>query len=212
MGFSMGGICVQYVALTRPNLVRRLILAGTAASIPGVKAYESLAGLPGVREEAPREPVVALSEAGSVEEGKKALAYSFFYDNDAGRAHFDGYWTRLIQRHVDGEALILDLQGKEATKNQYQAAIHANTPDPAGQGSFDRLHELKMPVLVANGDNDVLIPSSRSWELYRLIENAVLVMYPKSGHGFLWQYAEMFGTHLNQFLDSEAFGKMEAKL
>jgi pimeloyl-ACP methyl ester carboxylesterase len=212
LGFSMGGVCVQYVALTRPTLVRRLILAGTRAGPPGIKAYESVSGLPGVPEDAPWEPIKALNEAETVEEGKKALAFSFFYDDDVGRAHFEQYWSRVTQRSVEGEDSILTLQGPEATKNQFQAAIHSREPDMTGQGSFDRLHTLKMPVFVANGDNDVLIPSSRSWELYRLIENAALVMYPKAGHGFLWQYAEMFGGNINRFLDSEEFGKLEAKL
>jgi pimeloyl-ACP methyl ester carboxylesterase len=208
----MGGACVQYVALTRPTLIRRLILAGTTATPPGVKAYESVSGLPGVREEAPRAQVQALTAAETLDEGKKALAFSFFYDDDIGRAHFDAYWSRLTQRSVEGEDLILTLQNKEATERQLQAAINASIPDMTGQGTFDRLHTLKMPVFVANGDDDTLIPSSKSWELYRLIENAALVMYPKAGHGFLWQYAEMFGGNINRFLDSEEFGKLEAKL
>lgn len=208
----MGGIAVQYVALTRPDLVRRLILAGTTASVPGVKKYDDMTDLVGRREQPPPEPIKALTNASSesIVEGKKALAYSFFYDDDQGRAEFEKYWSRILQRNVDGEELILTLLDREATMDQWQTAVNANTPDPQGKGSFDRLDGLKMPVLVANGDNDVLIPSSRSWELYRLIENAALIMYPKAGHGFLWQYADMFGRHVNQFLDSEVFGGLGA--
>ena len=69
-----------------------------------------------------------------------------------------------------------------------------------------------MPVLVANGDDDLLIPSSRSWELYSQIQNAQLILYPKAGHGFLWQYAELFGKHVNRFLDGGEYDGLVSKL
>ena len=69
-----------------------------------------------------------------------------------------------------------------------------------------------MPVLVANGDNDTLIPSSRSWELMTQIPNAHLILYPRAGHGFLWQYAELYATHINMFLDRTEFDNVLPKL
>ena len=205
LGFSMGGIAVQHVALTRPDQVRRLILAGTTASIPQ-SDYDRLESVVKPRDQYPPEPIKALAEAETLEEGKKALEYSFFYETEHGRAAFAKYWSRVNERNVEGEDLILKLNNIPASKRQVQAAEHSQTPNP--DGSFDRLGELKMPVLVANGDFDVLWPSSRSWELYRYIENAQLVMYPKAGHGFLWQYAEAFGRDINNFLDSEEWEKL----
>ena len=199
LGFSMGGIAVQYVALTRPNLVRRLILAGTTASAP--LDYEKVKGLVSPREDADLAPTMKLMQAESVEEGKAGLKSGLFYDDEAGRAAFDAYWARVEERKVAGEELILKPLNAEQAGRQMAATIAHATPSEVG--SFDRLHELKMPVLVANGDDDIIIASSRSWELYRLIENAQLIMYPKSGHGFLWQYAEMFGRQINDFLDSK---------
>ena len=197
----MGGIAVQYVALTRgPDLVRRLVLAGTTASVP-LGDYQKLEGVVQPRDQYPPGPIKALSDAESVEESKEALAYSFFYNDTHGRAAFDQYWSRITERDVPDEELILKLNDKEASKRQVAAAEHSQTPNT--DGTFERLHELKMPVLVANGDDDVLWPSSRSWELYRYIEKTQLIMYPKSGHGFLWQYAEIFGKDTNQFLDTE---------
>ena len=58
-----------------------------------------------------------------------------------------------------------------------------------------------MPVFVANGDNDLLIPTENSFELSKILPNAHLHIYPSSGHGFLYQYAELFAKHVDLFLD-----------
>ena len=62
-----------------------------------------------------------------------------------------------------------------------------------------------MPVLVANGSMDLVLSTARSVQLFERLPNAQLVIYPHSGHGFLWQYASLFGQEVNIFLDSKAF-------
>lgn len=62
--------------------------------------------------------------------------------------------------------------------------------------------ELIMPVLVANGDNDLLIPTSRSWELFSKTEDAKLILYLSAGHGFIWQYTRLFAEDVAKFLDA----------
>jgi pimeloyl-ACP methyl ester carboxylesterase len=66
---------------------------------------------------------------------------------------------------------------------------------------YERIHELEMPVLVANGDNDLLIPTVNSFEVAQLLKDAHLHIYPDSGHGFLYQYADEFAKHVELFLD-----------
>lgn len=206
LGFSMGGYAAQMAALTAPHLVRKLVLSGTSASTPSA---EHVKGVVWPREQAPTPPITALTEAVTLGEGEKALAFSFFYDDDQGREAFQKYWARVQARTV--EPLILELLDRDGgARRQFAAAFHAFKTGP--QGSFDRLSELKMPVLVANGDNDVLIPSSRSWELMTQIENAQLIIYPRAGHGFIWQYAELFATHVNMFLDRPDLDNMLSKL
>lgn len=84
-------------------------------------------------------------------------------------------------------------------------AAFADALVPNPKAPFDRSGELKISVLVANGDNDVLVPTSLSYELLTQIENAQLIIYPKSGHGFIFQYAERFAGDVHRFLDGKDF-------
>ncbi|KIW67790.1 hypothetical protein PV04_07018 [Phialophora macrospora] len=205
LGFSMGGYCAQMTALTAPHLIRKLILSGTGSSTPSA---DHVPGVVWPREEPPPEGIKALAEA-ETKDGPWSLAFSFFYDNDQGRGAFEQYWRRLHERTA--EPPILDLLERDGpAKRQLKAAADSFKKNP--RAAFDRLGELQMPVLVANGDNDVLIPTSRSWELYHQIPNAQLILYPRAGHGFIWQYAKLYATHVNMFLDGDEFEPYLAKL
>lgn len=206
LGFSMGGRAVQLVALTAPGLVRRLICAGTDAVYPPL---EQLPGTVWPRVPGPPAHVKALSDAVTVDEGKEALYFSFFYNDDLGRAAFDAYWRRVQERTAEPVNLVL-LDKDGGAGQQWQAARDALRPDPERQS--DQLRQIKIPVLVANGDDDLLIPSYRSWELHKLYTNSELIIYPKAGHGFLWQYAKLFGQHVNQFLRRNDFDGHKARL
>ena len=206
LGFSMGGYTAQMTALTAPDRVRKLVLSGTGSSLPSA---DHVAGVMWPRDQPPAGAIKALSESkGS--EGPQSIAYSFFYDDDQGRAGFKKYWKRLQERTAEPLNLeLLDRNG--AAKRQMNAALdYSSKKNP--RAAFDRLGELKMPVLVANGDNDVLIPTSRSWELYHQIPNAQLILYPRAGHGFIWQYAQLYATHINMFLDGDDFEPYLSKL
>ena len=201
-GYSMGGATVQMVALTIPHVIRKLILAGTTASVPNIPHP---AGILWPREVALKEPYSVLAKAVSLEEVKNAFAQAWFYTDPVGEAATNAYWNRLSQRKVVEEPLNLGFLDEEGTRRQRAAMTHWNTPSE--HNSFDRLKELGMPVLVLNGDNDVLIPSSRSWELSANISNAQLIIYPHAGHGFLYQYATLVASHINTFLDRADFAQ-----
>jgi pimeloyl-ACP methyl ester carboxylesterase len=72
--------------------------------------------------------------------------------------------------------------------------------------------ELKMPVLVVNGSDDVLTPPRRSWKLMQKIPGAQLIICPHAGHTFLYQYAELVATHINMFLNGNEYGELGTKL
>src|ERR1039457_813523 len=69
-----------------------------------------------------------------------------------------------------------------------------------GQGITD-LKSVAQPVFVANGSNDVMISNPGSFSLYQSLPNAQLILSPDSGHGFLFQYPELFAAHLSLFLN-----------
>jgi len=154
------------------------------------------------QEQAPPVFITRLATAVTLEEGREALKYSCFPETDTAMAAADAYWKRLNQRSVEPPALEL-LPMEPNGGRQVAAIMDADQPQP--NSSFDRLGELKMPVLVLNGDNDVLVPTSRSWELLKMIENAQLIIYPRSGHGFIWHYATRVGEDVNRFLSSTDF-------
>lgn len=201
-GFSMGGACVQQVALTEPTLIRKLIIMGTSASQPGPES--DVAGIVWPREMPPDEPITILSTGTDEDATFTGIAKSFFYDDEEGFAHAKAFWERVKTRNVPGEPLKLELLDDEKSKRQRDA--YAEWREPVPTNSYDRLGELKMPVLVMNGDNDVLIPTSRSWEMSKRIPRAQLMIYPRAGHGFLYQFAELVGTHVNLFLDGYGAG------
>ena len=206
LGFSMGGCTVQMVALTEPQLIRKLIVAGSGPSQPA----GPVPGIVWPRDQPPEKPIYKLATAKTKHEIEDAIALSFFPGTEAGRRDAQAYFSRIYQRSfhtTGGEPPIHSLLDIERTSEQRKAYVDWSTPNP--NNSFDRLSELKMPVLLLNGDDDVLIPTSRSWEMLKCISNAQLIIYPRAGHGFLWQYAEKVANDINAFLDGTEF---DAKL
>lgn len=131
-------------------------------------------------------------------EGRDALRKSCFPHTPRANEAFNAYWKRLEQRSSEKPQLEL-LPMEKGGSNQVAAVMAVDVPEVGN--SFDRLTELKMPVLIMNGDDDFLIPISRSWELLKMIENAQLIIYPRSGHGFLWHYPNRVAEDINRFLD-----------
>ncbi|KAJ9607602.1 hypothetical protein H2200_007680 [Cladophialophora chaetospira] len=150
LGFSMGGYCAQMAALTAPHLVRKLVLSGTGSSLPSA---DHVPGVVWPREDPPPEAIKAL--AGSEgKDGPQSIAFSFFYDDDQGRGAFERYWKRVQERSA--EPLILDLLDRDGpAKRQLNAALDSFKKNP--RAAFDRLGELKMPVLVANEAGSCII-------------------------------------------------------
>jgi pimeloyl-ACP methyl ester carboxylesterase len=62
------------------------------------------------------------------------------------------------------------------------------------------LSTIRQAVLVANGDNDRMVPTSNSADLARRLPNSELVIYPDAGHGGIFQFHEQFVGRALQFL------------
>lgn len=179
LGFSMGGYIAQLVTLDRPDLVRRLILAGTG----GGTGEGTQSGKPEVFQ-------VAFKPVNEPED----FLYLFFEPTETSRAAGLEYLERLARRKDDRAPLVKP----ESVQAQIKSAVAWGT-----NSTFDRLGEIKQPVLVANGDHDIMVPTINSYIVSQRIPNAQLIIYPDSGHGFLFQYPDLFAEHVSLFLNRD---------
>ncbi|TKA30987.1 hypothetical protein B0A50_01955 [Salinomyces thailandicus] len=214
LGFSMGGCCVQMLALGWPGLVRKLILAGTGASAPPEGFEGRGSGLVWPRDVPPRWAIAGLASARGRVQMEEAIRWSFFPGNEEGASAARRYWGRVYERKgvaagKEEEEGLWELLGDEGSARQREAYAEWMRPNPGN--SFERLGELKMPVLVVNGVEDLLIPTSRSWELVKGIRDAGLIVYRGAGHGFLWQYPKEVAGDVGRFLDGGS-GGMKARM
>lgn len=134
-GFSMGGCVSQMLALDYPKLVRRLILVATMPSIgKGVTPP-------------PASSFTAYRRARTMEEHREAfISHSFHPCEKSQMAGWES-WARVVSSRPNR---IVDV-GKTATREQLTAFANFMKPEYAHEGSFDRLHELRIPVLLVKG-------------------------------------------------------------
>ncbi|WP_086838150.1 alpha/beta fold hydrolase [Amycolatopsis kentuckyensis] len=178
-GFSLGGEVAQEVALRRPWQVRRVVLAGTGPQ----GGVDQRASDPKVLEGALRD-----------NPGPADFLFLFFKNTASSQAAGAEFLQRLGGRTTDRDA-----PASLATRDaQLTAWSEWGIPD---KSKLVRLAALFQPVLVADGESDILMPPANSRLLAKGLPNAQLHLYPDAGHGFLFQYAVTFGTEVNTFLD-----------
>lgn len=144
MGFSMGGCVAQMVALNAPKLVRSLILCGTVPSTgEGVSR-------------APIGPFNQLKAAVTAEEHRKAFLDTFFHTSERSQAAGMAAWDRITTARSNRSDYV------DAQNSHRQAISFAKFMDPkqANDASYDRFHELQLPVLIANGKSTLILPLS----------------------------------------------------
>lgn len=177
-GFSIGGFVAQEVALQRPHLVRRIILAGT-----GPQGGRDMHGwIPEARAHAMKD----VQDAGDI-------LYLFFNPSAESQAKGKEFVGRIFTRTQDRDAAP-DLAVRDA---QDAAIIEWGIQD---FGKLARLANIQAPALVANGDNDIMVPTVNSYLLAGHLPNAKLSIYPNANHGFLFQYPHEFAAEVNAFL------------
>ncbi|TQC49680.1 alpha/beta hydrolase [Rhodococcus sp. WS4] len=175
-GFSLGGVVAQMVAIQAPNLVRRMVLAGTGPKGGG-----------GINEIV---KVVAIAYAKAALTLKDPKNFLFFPRNAEGKRAAADYFTRLKER-TEGRDKRVSLRAIGAQLKAIRAA---------GNSAPDDLSVITQPVLVANGDNDLMVASSNSADMARRIPNSQLIIYPNSGHGGVFQHHEAFVPEVLKFL------------
>jgi pimeloyl-ACP methyl ester carboxylesterase len=182
LGWTLGGTVAQRVAVRRPDLVRRLVLA---ASNPGGQT-------PG--QPAPNPKILATMTKPEVT--GEDLVYLFFPETDTGRTAGHQYLARVATRLATGGPGVSEAAGKGQI-----TAIGKNAAIPFEQVRAD-LENITQPVLYATGLHDVMTPAVVSYTAAENTGNATLVGYGDAGHGFLFQHAEAFAIQVANFLDN----------
>lgn len=176
LGFSMGGMIAQEIVLKEPQLVRKMILAGTGpaggegiSTVAGVANYDLIRGL--LTSQDPKQFLFFTRTPNGIDAGKAFLA-------------------RLRERS--------ESRDKEISVAAYVAqlqALHA-----WGQKEPADLSVVKQPVLVVNGDADRMVPTLNTHDLARRLPNSTLIIYPDAGHGGIFQFHADFVPSALKFL------------
>jgi pimeloyl-ACP methyl ester carboxylesterase len=176
VGFSLGGMIAQQLALDHPDLVQRLILLGT-----GPRGGEGMT-FTELSPEEQEDPVAFLLAA-------------FFTSSETSRAAGFEYMKRLQSRVKDR-----DLPVSRDSAVAQLAAIREWGAIP----SVDRYATLKKithPTLIVHGNKDIVVQPVNALILAEHLPNAQLIIYPDSNHGAQYQHARRFLAHVKQFLD-----------
>jgi pimeloyl-ACP methyl ester carboxylesterase len=178
LGFSIGSFVAQQIALTRPAIVCKLVLASSAP--------QGAAGMHGWAPE-------VIGAVGTPHTSPEAYLEVFFARSAASRQAGAEALRRIYGRTEDR-----DTATTWATREaQYDAVCTWGIPDHA---KLQRLSGLQMPVFVANGDSDPMILPHYSYLLAGLIPQARVKIYPDAAHGFLFQHHTEFAADVDAFL------------
>lgn len=168
VAFSMGGFITQEILLAEPHLVRKAILAGTGPR--GGKGISDVVGL------TYKDIIKGLVTF------KDPKFYLFFTQNKVGKEAAKDFLNRLKERRENRDKSV-ELY---VLKNQLNAIKNWGNEKPMDLSAF------KLPVFIANGDADRMVPTPLSHDMAKRFPNAQLKIYPNSGHGGIFQYHKEF--------------------
>ncbi|MBV6748899.1 alpha/beta hydrolase [Pseudomonas chlororaphis] len=178
LGFSLGGFVAQDIALKAPGLVRKLILTGTGpAGGQGIDRVGSVSWPLMIK------GLLTLRDPKS---------YLFFTTTANGRQAAEAFLKRLAERKQNRD--------KGSTPAAFMRQLKAIKA--WGRQAPQDLGSLRIPVLIANGDNDIMVPTVNSTDMARRIPNAQLIIYADAGHGGIFQYHADFVPKALAFLEA----------
>jgi pimeloyl-ACP methyl ester carboxylesterase len=178
LGFSLGGMVSQVIAQQAPNLVRKIILAGTGpAGGEGIVNVTKLSYLD------------TLHAFATFKDPKE---YLFFTRTANGKSEAKAFIKRLKERTNDRDKATTI----KAFRTQLKAIHTWGLAKPAD------LSTINHPVLVANGDDDRMVPTTNSYDLAQRLPNSTLKIYPDAGHGGIFQAHQRFVPEALTFLGS----------
>jgi pimeloyl-ACP methyl ester carboxylesterase len=177
VGFSLGGMIAQQLALDYPKRVRRIILMGT-----GPRGGEGM----------------TFTELSAEERADpdQFLLTAFFSPSDASQAVGRAYLKRLAARTRDR-----DLEVSKKTAEAQLRAIREWGTVPSSN-RYATLQNITHPTLIVHGNKDIVVLPINAFILAEQLPNAQLIMYPDSNHGAHYQHGELFLKHAKLFLSA----------
>jgi pimeloyl-ACP methyl ester carboxylesterase len=179
VGFSLGGMIAQQMALDHPDHVGRILLLGT-----GPRGGEGM----------------TFTELSADERADPVqfLLAAFFSPSDASQAAGRAYLDRLAARTRDRDRLV----SPKTAEAQLHAIREWGAVPPSDR--YATLQKIKHPTLVVHGTKDIVVQPVNGFILAQHLPNAQLIMYPDSSHGAQYQHADLFLQHAKLFLNSSA--------
>ncbi len=179
LGFSIGSFVAQEIALIRPDLLRRIVLASSAP--------QGAAGMHGWAPE-------VIGAIGAPETNPDGYLDVFFAPTDTSRDAGRQAAGRIFGRTANRD----EPTTWQTRVAQYDAVCAWGIPNHA---LLQRVAAIEAPVFVANGDSDPMILPRYSHLLAGLLPNGQVTIYPDSAHGFLFQHHAEFAADVHAFLE-----------
>jgi pimeloyl-ACP methyl ester carboxylesterase len=179
LGFSIGSFVAQEIALIRPDLLQRVVLASSAPQ-----------GAAGIHGWAPE----VMGAVGTRETSPQGYLSVFFAPTHTSRAAGQQAAARIFGGRTTDRDEPTTWQTRQA---QYDAVCSWGIPN---HSLLERLSAIQQPVFVANGDSDPMILPRYSYLLAGLLADARVTIYPDSAHGFLFQHYVQFAADVHVFL------------
>jgi pimeloyl-ACP methyl ester carboxylesterase len=178
LGFSLGGFVAQDIVLQAPELVRKLILAGTGpAGGIGINKVGRVSW-----------PLIIKG----LLMRRDPKFYLFFRSTTNGRQAAKTFLNRLEERKANRD--------KGPTPIAFLRQLKAI--EAWGRQAPQDLGGIQIPVLIVNGDNDIMVPTANSIDMAKRITGAQLVIYEDAGHGGIFQNDADFVSKAISFLDA----------
>jgi pimeloyl-ACP methyl ester carboxylesterase len=177
VGFSLGGMIAQQLALDHPDRVKRIVLLGT-----GPRGGEGM----------------TFTELSSEERADpdRFLLTAFFSPTEASQAAGRAYLNRLAARTHDRDLPV----SKRTAEAQLRAIREWGTVPSSNR--YATLQDIKHPTLIVHGNKDIVVLPINAFILAERLPNAQLILYPDSNHGAHYQHAELFLKHAKLFLSA----------
>ena len=175
-GLSMGGMVAQAIAEQAPELIDRLILAGSGP-----------AGGPGLTD---MTGIIVTTVLRAVFTFNDPKALLFFTRTPAGkrpRASISRGWRSALP---------------DATSRSPRRCIGRSWPRCTGGVCSSPLifPSVTGPVLIVHGDSDRMVPAANAAALARQLPTASVTIFPDSGHGVVFQNHRAFVDAARDFL------------